>query len=60
MRCSGWTRWRSIEEVKLADDLFELLFHRPYCKIRFLEEARNAQCKTVAQNLHELERIGVL
>ncbi len=54
MRCSGWTRWRSIERAKLAEDLLELLLRQPYCKIRFLEETGSAQYKTAAHNLREL------
>ena len=46
MRCSGWMRWRSIEEVKLAEDLMELLFRQPSCEIHFLEETRATQRKT--------------
>ena len=56
----------SIERVKrelpkiYSKDLLELLFHQPYCKIRFLEQAGIAQRQTASVYLKELERIGLL
>ena len=41
-------------------DLLEQLYHQPYCKIRFLEEAGIAQRQTASHYLKELARIGVL
>jgi Fic family protein len=55
-----------IEKVKMelpkiySKDLLELLYHQPYCKIRFLEEAGIAQRQTASQYLRDLARIGVL
>jgi Fic family protein len=55
-----------IEKVKMelpkiySKDLLELLYHQPYCKIRFLEEAGIAQRQTASQYLKDLSRIGVL
>jgi len=55
-----------IEKVKAAlpkiysKDLLEQLYHQPYCKIRFLEEAGIAQRQTASVYLKELARIGVL
>jgi Fic family protein len=43
-----------------SKDLLELLYHQPYCKIRFLEEAGIAQRQTASNYLKELERIGML
>lgn len=43
-----------------SKDLLELLYHQPYCKIRFLEEAGIAQRQTASNYLKELESIGVL
>lgn len=43
-----------------SKELFEVLFERPYCKIRFLEEAKIAQRQTASQYLKQLEEIGVL
>lgn len=55
-----------IEKVKVelpklySKDLLEQLYHQPYCKIRFLEEAGIAQRQTASVYLKELARIGVL
>lgn len=55
-----------IEKVKAelpkiySKDLLEQLYHQPYCKIRFLEEAGVAQRQTASHYLKELARIGVL
>jgi Fic family protein len=55
-----------IEKVKAklpkiySKDLLEQLYHQPYCKIRFLEEAGIAQRQTASHYLKELARIGVL
>lgn len=43
-----------------SKDLIELLFHSPYCKIKFLEESGIAKRQTASVYLKELERIGVL
>ena len=43
-----------------SKELVEVLFERPYCKIRFLEEAKIAQRQTASQYLKQLEEIGVL
>ncbi len=56
----------SIERVKrelpkvYSKDLLELLYHQPYCKIRFLEQAGIAHRATASMYLKELERIGLL
>ncbi|MCK4623221.1 MAG: Fic family protein [Desulfuromonadales bacterium] len=55
-----------IERVKTelpkvySKELLELLYHQPYCKIRFLEKAGIAQRQTASNYLKELERIGML
>ena len=55
-----------IEKVKAelpkiyTKDLLEQLYHQPYCKIRFLEEAGIARRQTASHYLKELARIGVL
>lgn len=41
-------------------DLVELIFHYPYCKIRFLEEAGLARRQTASLYLQQLESIGLL
>lgn len=43
-----------------SKDLLELLYHQPYCKIRFLEDAGIAQRQTASIYLQELEKIGML
>jgi Fic family protein len=43
-----------------SKELVEVIFQQPYCKIRFLEEARIAKRQTASLYLKELERIGVL
>lgn len=43
-----------------SKDLLEVLFSRPYCKIKFLTEANIVQRNTASKYLKELERIGVL
>lgn len=43
-----------------SKDLMEVLFSHPYCKIRFLENAKIAQRQAGSKYLQELERIGVL
>jgi cell filamentation protein, protein adenylyltransferase len=56
----------TIERIKkdapriYSKDLVELLYHQPYCKIRFIEEAGIAQRQTASTYLKELERIGLL
>lgn len=55
-----------IEKVKAelpkiySKDLLEMLYHQPYCKIRFLEEAGIARRQTASHYLKELSRVGVL
>ena len=41
-------------------DLIELIFYQPYCKIAFLIDAGIAKRKAASQYLQELERIGIL
>lgn len=43
-----------------SKDLMEVLFAHPYCKIRFLEDAKIAQRQAGSKYLQELEKIGVL
>jgi Fic family protein len=43
-----------------SKDLIETIFEHPYCKIRFLEEARIAKRQTAAVYLQTLEEIGLL
>ena len=43
-----------------SKELIELLFQRPYVKIRFLEEAGIAKRATASRYLHELAEIGFL
>ncbi|MBN8575676.1 MAG: Fic family protein [Cytophagales bacterium] len=43
-----------------SKDLVEVLFHRPYCKRQFLEDAGIAKLKTAGSYLSELEKIGIL
>lgn len=43
-----------------SKELIEVLFSRPYCKIRFLEQAGIAKRQTASDYLRELEEIGVL
>jgi Fic family protein len=42
-----------------SKDLIETLFQRPYCRIRFLEEAGIARRDTASVYLKKLEEIGV-
>jgi Fic family protein len=41
-------------------ELVELLFHQPYCKVKFLENAGIAKRQTAAEYLHSLSEIKVL
>jgi Fic family protein len=43
-----------------SKDLVEAVFHQPYCKIKFLEEAGIGNRQTASAYLKELEKIGVL
>lgn len=43
-----------------SKELIELLYHQPYCKIRFLEEAGIAHRQTASNYLKELEKAGLL
>lgn len=43
-----------------SKDLIEILFHSPYCKIKFLEEAGIAKRQTASTYLQHLEEIGIL
>jgi Fic family protein len=43
-----------------SKELVELLFVRPYCKIRFLEEAGIAKRVSASRYLKDLEKIGLL
>ena len=55
-----------IEKVKVelpkiySKDLLEQLYHQPYCKVRFLEEAGIAQRQIASHYLKELARIEML
>lgn len=43
-----------------SKELIELLFERPYCKVKFLVDKGIAKRQTAAEYLQELERIGIL
>ena len=43
-----------------SKELIELLFHQPYTKGKFLEDAGIAKRQTASEYLRELEKIGVL
>jgi Fic family protein len=43
-----------------SKDLLEVLFERPYCKIKFLENAGIAKRATASKYLKKLETIGIL
>lgn len=43
-----------------SKDFIEVLFLSPYCKIKFLEEAKIAKRQTASTYLKEMERIGIL
>ena len=43
-----------------SKDLIEVIFHQPYCKIKFLEDAEIGNRQTASTYLRELEKIGVL
>ena len=43
-----------------SKELIDVLFQQPYCKIKFLEDAKIAKRKTASEYLYELEKIGVL
>lgn len=43
-----------------SKELVELIFYRPYCKIKLLEEAGIAKRKTASNYLHEMEEKGFL
>ena len=43
-----------------SKDLIELLFHQPYTKAQFLEDAGIVERKTAANYLKELETLGIL
>ena len=43
-----------------SKDLIEQIFHQPYCKTSFLEQASLGTRQTCAKYLRELERMGVL
>lgn len=57
---------KTSEEIKqkapkiYSKELVEILFHQPYCKIKFLEENKIAKRQTGAEYLRQLEEIGVL
>jgi Fic family protein len=57
---------RTIEQVKsrlpkiYSKELVELLFHQPYCKIKFLEEKGIAKRQAASEYLKALEEIGLL
>lgn len=54
------------EEIKknfpkfYSKELVEVLFHQPYCKIKFLEENNIAKRQTGAEYLKQLEDAGIL
>ncbi len=43
-----------------SKDLIEVIFEHPYCKIRFLEDAKIAKRQTAALYLQTLEELGLL
>lgn len=43
-----------------SKDLIDILFKYPYCRIKFLEEAKIAKRQTASQYLKQLEEIGIL
>ncbi|MBI5346096.1 MAG: Fic family protein [Chlamydiae bacterium] len=43
-----------------SKELIEIIFYYPYCKIKFLEEAKIAHRQTASLYLKELEKIGIL
>jgi Fic family protein len=43
-----------------SQELIELIFRQPYCKISFIVDAGIAKRKTASEYLQELERIGVM
>ncbi len=43
-----------------SKDLVELLFERPYCRAKFLEDAQIAKRQTASFYLQQLQKIGVL
>lgn len=43
-----------------SKDLLEILFQQPYCKIKFLENAKIAKRLTASKYLQALEKIGIL
>jgi Fic family protein len=43
-----------------SKDLVEALFRSPYCKIKFLEDAKIAKRQTASNYLKQLEEIGIL
>lgn len=57
---------KTIEKVRkeapkiYSKELVELLFHQPYCKIKFLVDAEVAERKTAAKYLDDLSSISVL
>jgi len=56
----------TIEQVKdrlpkiYSKELVEVLFHQPYCKIKFLEEHGIAKRQAAAEYLKSLEELGLL
>jgi len=57
---------RTIEEVKTqlpkvySKELVEVLFHQPYCKIKFLEYHGIAKRQAASEYLKALEQVGIL
>ena len=49
-----------LPERVYSKELIETLFHQPYTKGRFLEDAGIAKRKTAAEYLKELEAVGIL
>ncbi len=43
-----------------SKDLVEVLFKHPYCKIKFLEDAKIAKRQTASLYLQALEKMGLL
>lgn len=43
-----------------SKDLIEILYHQPYCKIRFLKQAGIGNRQTASAHLKKLEAIGLL
>jgi len=43
-----------------SKELVDVLFHQPYCKVKFLEDLQIAKRQTASEYLYQLEKIGLL